>query len=385
MNEHHKVLVVKIEELLPHTNADTLAIIQPLGSYQVVVKKDDYKVGELAIYIPPDTIVPAIPQFNFLWADREFTGEVPEKYRRITVRRFRKEWSEGLLMPLSDFGTEIKNTGYRIKAPEAAKMLLSSPWQSGQSSFAYVTEGDDVAELLGFKHYVEPDPTYVLGTPGRKLTLWQKILKFFGYAPKPFGPKNAPGVYDLESIKNYPRVFESGEPVIVTEKIHGSNARYLFDGKTFWVGSHKKWWKDKTNIWWRVAQKYSWIEAVCREWPGATLRGEVTPTQTGYQYGDSPEERFFVFDLQRPDGSYLDKSTLYKYPDIQQLVPVVYKGPYDAARIKALAEGNSLVDGAKHIREGVVVSSAAEREVRGLGRAILKLKSLKFLEKETGK
>ena len=132
-------------------------------------------------------------------------------------------------MPLSDFGTQLNPVAFTIKEK-------------------IVQEGDDVAELLGFTHYVEPEHGATLGTPGRKFTLWQRILKFFGFAPKPYGPKGS-AVYDVESLKNYPRVFAEGEEVIVTEKIHGSNARYLFDGKKFWVGSHKKWWKDSGNIW----------------------------------------------------------------------------------------------------------------------------------------
>src|ERR1039458_8048498 len=363
-NSTHRVNIVRIDEVLPHPNADTLGIVY-IGGYQVVVKLDDFKVGDLAIYIQPDTIVPDTEPFKFLWADRVFVGEAPAKYRRITVRRFRKEWSEGMLMPLSVFSRF-----------------------NGQDHYinnTLVTEGDDVAELLGFTHYEEPDPAYVLGTQGRKLPLWQRILKFFGYKPRLFGPKNAPGVYDVEGLKNYPRALVEGEEVIVTEKIHGSNARYYFDGKQFWVGSHKKWWKDKTNIFWRVVEKNPWIEAFCRDNPKFTLRGEVTPTQTGYQYGNTPEEQFFTFDAQRPDGSYLDKALLHKEANclgIFKLVPVVYEGPYAATMLKMLAEGLTLVDGAKHLREGLVISTARERSMRGLGRVQLKLKSMAFMEKE---
>jgi RNA ligase (TIGR02306 family) len=254
-----------------------------------------------------------------------------------------------------------------------------------------VNEGWDVSELIGVTHYEEPEPGFALGTQGRKLTLWQRILKYFGFGPKPYGPKNGPGTYDVESLKNYPRVFDvpqagqisSTEQVIVTEKIHGSNARYMFDGKTFWVGSHKRWWKEQNNIWWDVAKKYPWIEAFCREYPKFTLRGEVTPTQKGYAYGFETEKQFFAFDLQKPDGSYVPKSTLYKHMGIQRFVPIIYQGPYDAAKMKELAEGKSLVEGAKNIREGIVISSVEERQVRGVGRAQLKLKSLKFLEGET--
>jgi hypothetical protein len=53
--------------------------------------------------------------------------------------------------------------------------------------------------------------------------------------------------------------------------------------------------------------------------------------------------------------------------------------------MKELAEGNSLAEGAKHIREGIVVISLEneDRVVRGVGRPQLKLKSMAFLAKET--
>ena len=288
-------------------------------------------------------------------------------------------------MPLSTFGQVVSATSFRVLCKDRTALPPSATL--GQcSSYTLVGEGDDVAELLGFKHYEEPDSTYVLGTQGRKLTLLQRILKYFGFGPKPFEPKSGPGVYDVESVKNYPRAIPEGTSVIATEKIHGSNARYYFDGKQFWVGSHKKWWKDKTNIWWRVAQNNPWIEAFCRANPKHTLRGEVTPTQTGYQYGATPEEQFFAFDVQLPDGTYMDKLRLYgtfsALGGIMKLVPMAYHGPYDAGLLKTLAEGKTLVDGAKHIREGIVVSTATEQQVRGLGRAQLKIKSMKFLEKE---
>jgi hypothetical protein len=48
-NSTHRVNVVRIEEILPHSNADTLGIVF-IGGYQCVIKKDAYKVGDLALY-----------------------------------------------------------------------------------------------------------------------------------------------------------------------------------------------------------------------------------------------------------------------------------------------------------------------------------------------
>jgi hypothetical protein len=68
----------------------------------------------------------------------------------------------------------------------------------------------------------------------------------------------------------------------------------------------------------------------------------------------------------------------------EHLVPLLngHCKAYNLEEIKALVEGPSTVPGAKNIREGVVICSATERQVRGLGRAQLKLKSMAFLEKE---
>src|ERR1700675_1173011 len=124
---NHRVNIVRVQELLPHTNADSLELIHIEG-YQVVVKKGEFKVGDLAVYIQPDSVVPQTEPFRFIWEGQVgIDGLVPEKRRRITVRKFRKEWSEGLLLPLTDFA--IAHT---------------------------YTEGDDVAELLSITHYEPP-------------------------------------------------------------------------------------------------------------------------------------------------------------------------------------------------------------------------------------
>jgi RNA ligase len=382
-NSTHRVNVVRVEEILPHNGADTLGIVH-IGGYQCVVKKDLYKVGDLALYIQPDTIVPVLEPFKFLWADREFAdGTIPERLRRITVRRFRKEWSEGLLMPIADFQDLYK------EATELTSAKLK------------VAEGDDVAELLGFTHYEEPEPMQNTQLHGKQYKGLPKSLRgwFFYilaklhiYRPAVYGvdctkaPKQFAPIYDVEAYKNYPRTFTENEQVIVTEKIHGSNARYQFSDGKMHVGSHNYWKSEKSTCVWRKAlAQHPWIEKTCRMFPDFTLYTEVSPTQKGYTYGSTGDEiKVFVFDMLKPDGTYCHKKDLIDNESAiyDHLAPVLYAGPFDWEKIKALVEGPSTVPGAKHIREGIVISSATERIVRGLGRAQLKIKSMKFLEKE---
>jgi hypothetical protein len=381
---NHKVPVVRITELLPHPNADSLSIVR-IGGYQCVVKTDHWKVGDLGVYIQPDSIVPQSKPFEFLWADKEFLdGVVPEKYRHVKARRFRKEWSEGLLLPASDFffdSSEVGGKQYGLK------------------------EGEDVSELLGVTHYEPPEPIDMYGVVRKQQYKWPpKSLKGWFYyllhligidlngpggGSNEKGPKNPPPVYDVEAYKNFLGSFEPSEPVIVTEKIHGSNARFMFDGKKMYVGSRKLWKSERSScVWRKCLAQHPWIETWCRMYPNHTLYGEVAPTQGGFSYGtENGQVKFFAFDVLGPDGEFIAWNDLSQFNCPQgnvimdAWVPVLYEGPFDEERIKKFVDGPSLVNGTKHIREGVVVRPITERLVHGLGRLQLKIVSNAFLEK----
>jgi len=366
---NHRVNIVRVPELEKHPNADSLSIAR-IGGYQVVVKTENYKRNTFAVYIQPDSVVPQTETFNFLWADKEFLdGVVPEKYRRITVRRFRKEWSEGLLLPLTDFFTEEERDGLGLG------------------------EGDDVAELLGITHYEPPEPAENFNGQRKRQYKWPpKSFKGWVYyllhligidlngpvgGANEKGPNNPPPVYDVEALKNFKDAFREGENVLVTEKIHGSNARYLFKDGKMYAGSRKLWKSAKSSCIWRKAlTQHPWIEEWCRAHEGQTLFGEVVPTQAGFEYGcKDGEAKFFAFDIYTENGQW-------EFPNVVGNVPVLYQGPYNAEEIKGTVDGESTVPGARHIREGVVVRPVPERYVTGLGRLHLKLVSNKFLEKQ---
>jgi len=298
--------------------------------------------------------------------------EIPEKKRRITVRRFRGEWSEGLLLPLSSFDFDAM-------------------------------EGDDVSDILGVYHYQPPEPgeSTCPRNPNKGLRprslrgWWYWLLTKLGFKPNgetgglnEKAPPTMPPVYDIDAYKNFVGCFESGEQVVVTEKIHGSNARFTFQKGKMYAGSRQLWKKPGTAcIWWTAVKQLPWIEAWCRTHEGYTLYGEVVPTQgEKYSYGCTANStvKLFVFDILTPDGRWLEYEETY-IPDSTTTdlnwVPLLYKGPFDEAIIKPLADGKSEVMGAAQLdREGCVIKPLKERHVHGLGRLQLKIVSNKFLE-----
>jgi hypothetical protein len=370
---NHQANVIRLGEPRVHTNADTLELFDiPGTSYQVVTKKGQFKSGDLAVYIQPDSVVPQTEPFRFIWGEYEQNGATPEAKRRITVRRFRKEWSEGLLLPVTDFPNWCRDPVYH-EGTDVSELIGITHWE-GEADTAN-TGGDNSSQpkrkypktLRGWFYYI----LYKLGLRSVRRQMNEE-LSFD--VPK----------FDVESLRNYKNVLIEGENVIVTEKIHGSQGRYTFRDGVFYAGS-RNFWKapDSPCVWRKALKDNPWIEEYCRSHEGFTLYGEVFPTQKGYRYGAEKDEvKFLVFDIRDEENNYLSKTELLNH-DIALCpsVPVLYEGKYNSQTVTALTDGVSILGG-KTPREGIVITAAPDRYVRGVGRVQLKLVSNSFLEKD---
>lgn len=410
---NHACRVVRIADIKPHPNADRLEIVH-VGGFQCVVGKGQFQAGDLAVYVPPDSIVPERPEYSFVW-ERDGggnlrnlpTGEpVPEKYRRVTVKRLRGEWSEGLLLAAQPYyyeGTITPNGNWWLPSYQTGTITIPIP----------IHEGEDVAAVLGIAHYNPPEPdTYDRDSePGpeqhkrwpRSLKGWlyflfRVIFRFDLNGRTGRATERAPEsgcrrpYYDVANFKHFTESFREGEEVLVTEKVHGSNARFTYSLGKMYAGSRTQWKKAGAKCIWRdVLKQHPWIEKWCRQNPNYTLYGEVVPTQGDtYTYGcGKGETNFFVFDILDPEGNWLSYHQLVTedsgdFTLHEKWVPIIYKGGFRKEEILKLAEGRSHVPAAKHIREGIVIRPHTERHVHGLGRLQLKVVSNEFLEAELG-
>jgi hypothetical protein len=386
---NHRVNIVRLGEPRVHTNADSLELYD-IGGYQVVTNKETgFKEGDLAVYIQPDSVVPQTEPFGFLW--KEFVdeqGNSPERKRRITVRRFRKEWSEGLLMPIADFSPAI--------------LVRSEGFLGNFAGTFFVQEGDDVSDILGITHWEGGDSSEGEGEDKqpkrrrpRSLKGWfyfimTRVLRTLHirskYVQQQLNEELGFHVdgYDVDALKNYKHALQVGEQVIITEKVHGSQGRFIFKEGRMYVGS-RNFWKapESTCVWRKALAQNPWIEAFCRANEGSTLYGEVFPTQKGYRYGCSEGEvKFLAFDIKDAEGNFFPKMFTLSM-GAMYCVPVLYEGEWQTTLLDKYVDGQSTVSGAQHAREGIVVTAAdPTRHERGLGRVQLKVVSNSFLEKD---
>lgn len=388
----HRVEIVPVT-LEQHENADALSIVRIEG-YQAVVRTEDWKHVEpcsyayaaipaifpppkcecgkplLAAYVPPDSLVPVDrPEFAFLADPKR-----PDKRMiRVTARRLRGEWSMGLLIP----------------APEGAAL------------------GEDVAALLGVEHYEPPEPPASTGGETERAPKIRRLCLScngsgrvedpqHGHAMdcEPCGgkgyPNNAETIgfdvpkYDVEAFRKYGKhAFEPFEHVWVTEKIHGSNGRWLFDGQRFYCGSHKEWKREsEANLWWKALRQYPALQNFLFANPGTVVYGEVYGGQD-LKYGlKQGQLAVAVFDILH-EGKWVSATDCMDFqpnpagPPAYTLpwVPLIASCEFEFNLILGFADGKTAIPGADHVREGIVVKPMKERWDSKCGRVNLKVVS----------
>jgi len=212
--------IASIEKLIsvePHPNADRLDLVKVLG-YQCVTERGLHKAGDVIIYIQPDSVLPEDAE----WA------ESYRKYspKRIKAVKLRGEWSEGIIVKLSQI-------------PALAAL-----------SRAEDRVGEDVAERIGATHYEPPLPQ----------DLSAKGLLPFGI------PKT-----DEERWENMTDRLPIGEIVDVTLKVDGQSwtAYYDVETDTFGVcGRTLEFKPDASNKYTAHVDRYdirNKLTALCKE------------------------------------------------------------------------------------------------------------------------
>ena len=345
--------VVTAEKLtiFPHPDAERLELAA-VGGYRAVVLKDQYVSGDFAVYIPEQGLLP--PELiDELGLGDKLAGS---KHNRVKTVRLCGELSQGIVC--------------------SPKVLAD------EDMVAAERDRTDFAERLGITKWEPEIPAHMQGQliPAMTLVPW----------------------IEIENIKRYPTMFEPGEPVLGSEKIHGTatcisidviNDAFMVASKGF---SNKRLSlvEDEANLYWRAVRVHD-IESKMRAIAGRlgvtrfALFGETYGA--GIQdltYGVASRNKpgFAVFDawaeMPGEAGRWLDQAELRNLTNEfgVHMVPTLYEGPYDYVSICAAAEGQTIEGAGANIREGVVVRPLHERisPLTG-GRTIAKFVSPAYL------
>lgn len=347
------VPVVRILSVTPIENADAIEVAQVMG-YRCVVKKGQFREGDLAVYIPEAAIVPD-SILEVLGLKGMLAGPQGNRVKAIKLRGV---VSQGLLMPITD---ELQvEFAYTFLNLEGARPLA---------------EGEDLAEMFGITKYQPVIPVHMAG----------EVLNLFGHTLK----------YDIENIQKHVGVLQEGEQVVMTEKLHGTwcclamkmdlDNDELLNGNMFATSKgqsedglafkHNE--RNAGNLYHKtLVANADKIQAV-KEIFGATVYvlGEVFGPVQDLTYG-LKEAKFRVFDIYVGNpghGDYVDDAVLDRVCETVgfERVPVLYRGPYSKEAELAVRDGKDTISNS-HVREGVVIKPVVERYDTKLGRVQLK-------------
>jgi RNA ligase (TIGR02306 family) len=356
------VEVCAIEEIQPHKNADRLERVR-VKNWWCIAGKDHYKIGDKAVYLPPDSIISE------------------ELANRWGIAKYCAPLARGI--------DGVKPPGLRIRANRFR----------GEPSFGCLQDPDDASWPIGKdvkEHY--------------GISKWEPPVKALDGDAAP-NVASFHAYTDIENIGNFPNVFAEGEEVVVTEKIHGTNSRVGYvcnpeeavDGVVWqWMGgSHgqrrkefnengvrSKYWFPLNDVLKAFIQSI-WDASDCQS--SVIVFGEIFgPGVQDLHYGQKGLSHR-IFDIS-VDGSYLDWDFVQR--SVQdaglQTVPVLYRGPFSMQKMNELVDGPTTVASPEEInqpfkgREGIVIKPIKERFDSGLcGRAILKYVSVDYHDRKT--
>ena len=350
------VEVCRVDKSFKHPNADKLSIIEVKG-WNCIVGLDQYKEGDMVVFVPPDCVIPPnlIEKYNL---------EYLKSNGKTSTVKLRGYISSGLILDL----------------PEGKYKL-----------------GDDLSDKLGITKWLPPEPKY--STRGAFQTSKKKLNPYFDKYT------------DIENIKNFKDVFKDGDHVSISEKTHGSNARYanleisinkklpfielvsnlfqkyiLKHTHQFVYGSHniqitkrnggKSYYGE--DVWGKVAEKYNLAKVIPEDF---IVYGEI--------YGQGIQDLTYglkgvdllVFDI-KYKGEYLPWLQVVNFCNKWNLktVPEIYAGPYKNELLD-FTTGKSLICPTQ-MREGIVIKTSSEESDPRIGRKILKSISAEYLTRK---
>ena len=211
--------IQRIKNIEPIANADTIMKATVLG-WQLVIKKDEFKPGDLCVYVEIDSILPDKPEFEFL----------RNKNFRIRTVKMRGQISQGICFPMHVLPNNIQ-----------------------------VEEGVDVTDVLNIVKYEPPVPANMQG-----------IMKgpFPSFIPK----TDETRVQVLQDLLNE----HEGALCYITEKLDGTSVTFFIKDGVFGVCScNMEFEENENNLYWKAARQFNIEQKLRNVGCNIAIQGEL--------------------------------------------------------------------------------------------------------------
>lgn len=215
---------MKLASIQPITNireipgADRVEAATVLG-YQTVIKKGEFRPGDLCVWHEPDTVVAERPEYEFL----------RKQGFRLKVSRFKGQVSQGLALPLAVL--------------PAAQYAI----------------GDDATALTGIRKYEKPLSPNLAGVAKGAFPSWM--------------PRT-----DEPNLRSFPAALEefTGRECVITQKVDGTSATFYLRGGEFGVCPRNlELLEDAGSMFWRLAREHRLRDALARLGGDFALQAEA--------------------------------------------------------------------------------------------------------------
>lgn len=330
--------VQRILSLNQIENADSIELAT-INGWQCVVKKGEFQVGDLGVYLEIDAVPPINGPhrelFSFLWKGQ--AGPSPSL--RIRTMRLRGALSQGLMMPVSTL-------------PEVAGLQ----------------DGTDVTDLLGVHKYDPPPP--------------DGMGDYAGPFPADISKT------DEQRIQSMPALLDEirGLSYCITEKCDGTSATMAVDADgVFRVYGRNHEIGEADNIFWRAARRCNIKEAMSCQ-PALALQCEIVGPGIQKNRLGLKHVELRAFNLfNRVTGLHEGQHTLLEFCDpwgipVARVLEWGKCFSHTQPSLLDLAEG--FYEGTKNEREGIVIRPVVPRHSQLLaGRLSFKVISNRYLLK----
>jgi RNA ligase (TIGR02306 family) len=177
----------RIADIQPIEGADAIEVAAVDG-WKVVVKKGEFRIGDLAVYFEIDSVLPIMEEFEFLrkgcyvkkdWLVSE-TNPTGEGFRLKTIR-LRGQVSQGLLVPVREsmlntlpptIGDDLTGTLRVVKWDPPLPATLSGKAKGNFPSFIPKTDQERIQNVSDLDKYANDEFEVTLKLDGSSMTVY---------------------------------------------------------------------------------------------------------------------------------------------------------------------------------------------------------------------